>query len=61
MVIVLKPHTEQEYIDVMVAEFHEMGLGVGVTQGVGCTILGLIGIPAAWTWGASHSMTTWTG
>jgi 3-deoxy-7-phosphoheptulonate synthase len=43
MVIVLKPGTEQEYIDVMVAEFHDMGLGVGVTKGVGCTILGLIG------------------
>lgn len=43
MVIIMKPGTAQADIRKLVAKFETMGLKVGVTNGVGCTILGLIG------------------
>ncbi len=43
MVIIMKPGTAQADIRKLVAIFETMGLKVGVTNGVGCTILGLIG------------------
>ena len=43
MVVVMKPGTKREDIDSLVAKFKEMDLDVGVTNGVGCTILGLVG------------------
>ena len=43
MVVVMKPGTEQREIDKLVAQFQLQGLQVGITNGVGCTILGLVG------------------
>ena len=43
MVVVMKPGTQQREIDKLVAQFQLQGLTVGVTDGVGCTILGLVG------------------
>ncbi|MGM9607123.1 MAG: 3-deoxy-7-phosphoheptulonate synthase [Oscillospiraceae bacterium] len=43
MVVVMKPGTEQREIDKLVAQFQLQGLTVGITHGVGCTILGLVG------------------
>ena len=43
MVVVMKPGTEQREIDKLVAQFQLQGLTVGITNGVGCTILGLVG------------------
>jgi 3-deoxy-7-phosphoheptulonate synthase len=43
MVIVLKPGTGRKDIEGMVKEFEGKNLQVGVTHGVGCTILGLVG------------------
>ena len=43
MVIVMRPGTEQREIDKLVAQFQLQGLQVGVTNGVDCTILGLVG------------------
>ena len=43
MVVVMKPGTLQKDIDQLVAELQEMDLSVGITNGVGCTILGLVG------------------
>ena len=43
MVVVMKPGTSRQDIDSLVAKFKEMNLDVGVTNGVGCTILGLVG------------------
>ena len=43
MVVVMKPGTQQRDIEALVAKFKEMDLDVGVTTGVGCTILGLVG------------------
>ena len=43
MVIVLKPGTQQREIDKLVAQFQHQGLNVGITTGVGCTVLGLVG------------------
>ena len=43
MVVVIKPGTEQREIDKLVAQFQLQGLTVGITNGVGCTILGLVG------------------
>jgi 3-deoxy-7-phosphoheptulonate synthase len=39
----MKPGTQQREIDKLVAQFQLQGLTVGVTDGVGCTILGLVG------------------
>lgn len=44
MVIVMKPGTKQESIQALVAQLEqEHGVRVGVTRGVGCSILGLVG------------------
>ena len=43
MVVIMKPGTRKEDIDVLAASFEAQGLGVGITNGVGCTILGLVG------------------
>lgn len=43
MVVVMRPGTEQRDIDQLIAGFQKMGLEVGITNGVGCTILGLVG------------------
>ena len=43
MVVVMKPGTQQREIDKLVAQFQLQGLTVGITNGVGCTILGLVG------------------
>ena len=43
MVVVMKPGTQQREIDKLVAQFQLQGLQVGVTNGVDCTILGLVG------------------
>ena len=43
MVVIMKPGTEQSDIRKLVAKFETMNLKVGVTNGVGCTILGLVG------------------
>ncbi len=43
MVVVMKPGAQQREIDKLVAQFQLQGLQVGVTHGVDCTILGLVG------------------
>ena len=43
MVVVMKPGTQQTDIDLLVAKLKELNLTVGITNGVGCTILGLVG------------------
>ncbi len=43
MVVIMKPGTEQTDIRKLVAKFETMNLRVGITNGVGCTILGLVG------------------
>lgn len=43
MVVVMKPGTEQREIEKLVAQFQLQGLQVGVTKGVDCSILGLVG------------------
>ena len=43
MVVVMRPGTEQREIDKLVAQFQLQGLQVGITHGVDCTILGLVG------------------
>jgi len=43
MVVIMKPGTKKEDIDKLVAKFQGQGLEVGVTNGIGCTILGLVG------------------
>ena len=43
MVVVMRPGTEKQDIEKLVQRFEKMGLEVGVTNGVGCTILGLVG------------------
>ena len=44
MVIIMKPGTKQERIQTLVTQLEqEHGVKVGITNGVGCTILGLVG------------------
>ena len=43
MVVVMKPGTQQTEIDKLVAQFQLQGLQVGITKGVDCSILGLVG------------------
>ena len=43
MVVVMRPGTEKKDIDALAHKFESMGLQVGITNGVGCTILGLVG------------------
>ena len=39
----MRPGTEKKDIDALARKFETMGLQVGITNGVGCTILGLVG------------------
>ncbi len=43
MVVVMRPDTSQEDIQRLVEKLEKMDLEVGITNGVGCTILGLVG------------------
>ena len=43
MVVIMKPGTEQADIRKLAAKFEAKNLKVGITRGVGCTILGLVG------------------
>ena len=43
MVVVMKPGTRQEDIQHLADKLKQLGLEVGITNGVGCTILGLVG------------------
>ena len=44
MVIIMKPGTKPERIQVLVYQLeHDHGVKVGITNGVGCSILGLVG------------------
>ncbi len=43
MVIVMKPGTSQEDIQSLIVKLEARGLTVGITNGVGCSILGLVG------------------
>ena len=43
MVVVMKPGTAKQDIDALVAKLKKLNLDVGITNGVGCTILGLVG------------------
>ena len=43
MVVVMKPGTRQQDIDALVSRLKELDLDVGITNGVGCTILVLMG------------------
>ncbi len=44
MVIIMKPGTKQERIQTLVTQLEqEHGVKVGITNGVGCSILGLVG------------------
>ena len=43
MVVVMKPGTRKQDIDALAAKLKGLGLEVGITNGVGCTILGLVG------------------
>ncbi len=43
MVIIMKPGTSQEAIKAMAWQLEQDGFQVGITNGVGCSILGLVG------------------
>ena len=43
MVIIMKPGTKNEDIEALAETFRAQGLDVGITHGIGCTILGLVG------------------
>ena len=43
MVVVMKPGTRQEDIQHLADKLKQLGLEVGITNGVGCTILGMVG------------------
>ncbi len=43
MVVVMKPNASKQSIASLAASFERQGLQVGITNGVGCTILGLVG------------------
>ena len=43
MVVVMRPGTKKQDIDALAAKLKGLGLEVGITNGVGCTILGLVG------------------
>ena len=43
MVVVMKPGTAKQDIDALVAKLKKMNLDVGITNGIGCSILGLVG------------------
>lgn len=43
MVVIMKPGTKTKEIEELADKFRAQGLDVGITNGVGCTILGLVG------------------
>ena len=43
MVVVMKPRTAREDIDRLAAELEQLNLKVSITEGHGCSILGLVG------------------
>ena len=43
MVVIMKPGTKSEDIAALADTFRAQGLNVGITHGIGCTILGLVG------------------
>ncbi len=43
MVVIMKPGTPKDDITALAKRFEAQGLQVGITNGVGCTILGLVG------------------
>ncbi|MDD4715116.1 MAG: 3-deoxy-7-phosphoheptulonate synthase [Oscillospiraceae bacterium] len=43
MVVVMKPGAQRREIEALANQFKDMGVDVGVTNGVGCSILGLVG------------------
>ena len=43
MVVIMKPGTKSEDIEALADTFRAQGLNVGITHGIGCTILGLVG------------------
>lgn len=43
MVVVMKPGARHEEVEALAQSFQQLGLQVGITNGVGCTILGLVG------------------
>ncbi len=43
MVVIMKPGTKQEEIQALADKFRAQGLDVGITNGIGCSILGLVG------------------
>ena len=43
MVVIMKPGTSQNEIRKLAAKFEAQNLKVGITNGVGCSILGLVG------------------
>ena len=43
MVVVMRPGTSKQDIDALVNKLKEQNLEVGVTNGIGCTILGMLG------------------
>ena len=43
MVVVMRPGTSKQDIDALVSKLKEQNLEVGITNGIGCTILGLVG------------------
>ncbi|MBQ1351677.1 MAG: 3-deoxy-7-phosphoheptulonate synthase [Oscillospiraceae bacterium] len=47
MVIVMKPGVSEQEIQKLVAQLKEMGMDVGITNGIGCSILGLVGDTAS--------------
>jgi 3-deoxy-7-phosphoheptulonate synthase len=47
MVIVMKPGVSEQEIQKLVAQLRKMDMDVGITNGVGCSILGLVGDTAS--------------
>ncbi|MBP1736502.1 MAG: 3-deoxy-7-phosphoheptulonate synthase [Oscillospiraceae bacterium] len=43
MVVVMKPKTEEIHIQALVAHLEALGVSVSITNGIGCSILGLVG------------------
>ena len=43
MVVIMRPGTAQQEIDKLARQLQSQGLQVGITKGVDCSILGLVG------------------
>ena len=43
MVVIMRPGTAQQEIDRLARQLQSQGLQVGITKGVDCSILGLVG------------------